>query len=169
MRLRRLLPSVTIVCLAASVWAQDSIRGTTEVTIKGKKISINYGRPSLKGRDLLSLAPVGMVWRLGMNQATQIDTEADLMVGSTLVKAGKYTLWLKKTGENSWTLAFHPKTGVWGVPELKEGYVAELPLKFAKAADSAEQVTITLSDSKGSAMVKIQWGTLLLSGLIGVK
>jgi hypothetical protein len=168
MRLRRLLPCMTIVFLAASVWAQD-IRGTTEVTIKGKKISINYGRPSLRGRDLLSLAPVGMVWRLGMNQATEIETAADLMVGSTELKAGKYTLWLKKTGENSWTLAFHPKTGVWGLPELKEGYVAELPLKFAKAADSAEQVTITLSENKGNAVVKIQWGTLLLSGSIGVK
>ena len=169
MRLRRLLPCMTIVFLAASVWAQDSIRGTTEVTIKGKKISINYGRPSLKGRDLLSLAPVGTVWRLGMNQATQIETAADLMVGSTEVNAGKYTLWLKKTGENSWTLNFHPKTGVWGVPELKEGYVAELPLKFEKAPASAEQVTITLSDNKGKAGIKIQWGTLLLTGSMGVK
>ena len=169
MRLRKLLLCVTMICLAASVWAQDSIRGTTEVTIKGKKISINYGRPSLKGRDLLSLAPVGTVWRLGMNQATQIETEADLMVGSTEVKAGKYTLWLKKTGANTWTLNFHPKTGVWGVPELKEGYVAELPLTFAKATDSAEQVTITLSDNKGKAGIKIQWGTLSLTGSIGVK
>ena len=168
MRLRRLLPFATIVCLAASVLAQDN-RGTTEVTVKGKKISINYGRPSLKGRDLLSLAPVGTVWRLGMNQATQIDTEADLMIGSAAVKAGKYTVWLKKTGENSWTLNFHPKTGVWGVPELKEGYIAELPLKFAKAADSAEKVTIALSENKGNAAVKIQWGTLSLSGPIGVK
>ena len=157
-----------MICLAASVWAQDN-RGTTEVTIKGKKISINYGRPSLKGRDLLSLAPVGTVWRLGMNQATSIDSEADLMVGSTEVKAGKYTLWLKKTGENTWTLNFHPKTGVWGVPELKEGYVAELPLKFAKASDSAEQVTIALSDNSGKAGVKIQWGTMSLTGSIGVK
>ena len=169
MRLRRLLPCMTIVCLAASVWAQDANRGDTEVTIKGKKISINYGRPSLRGRDLLSLAPVGTVWRLGMNQATQIDTAADLMVGGNEVKAGKYTLWLKKTGENSWTLNFHPKTGVWGQPELREGYVAELPLKLEKAAASAEQVQITLYGSKGNAMVSIQWGTQLLSGSMGVK
>ena len=168
MRLRRLLPCLTIVCLAASGWAQEN-RGTTEVTVKGKKISINYGRPSLKGRDLLSMAPVGTVWRLGMNEATQIATAGDLMVGGKAVPAAKYTLWLKKTGDNSWTLNFHPKTGVWGVPELKEGYVAELPLKFEKAGDSAEQVTITLSENKGNAVIKIQWGTLLLGGSMGVK
>jgi len=169
MRLRRLLLCMTMVCLAASVWAQDSNRGTTEVTIKGKKISINYGRPSLKGRDLLSMAPVGTVWRLGMNQATSIDTAADLKVSGKDVAAGKYTLWLKKTGDTSWSLNFHPKTGVWGVPELKEGYIAELPLKFEKAGDSAEQVTIALSDNKGNAGIKIQWGTLLLTGSMGVK
>ena len=167
MRLRRLLPCITILCLAASVWAQD--RGTTEVTIKGKKISIDYGRPSLKGRDLLSIAPVGTVWRLGMNQATQIDTAADLTVGGTAVAAGKYTLWLKKTGASSWTLNFHPKTGVWGAPELKEGFIAEVPMKFEKAGDSAEQVTITVSENKGNAAIKVQWGTFLLSGSVGVK
>ena len=167
MRLRRLLPCITIACLAASAWAQD--RGNTEVTIKGKKISINYGRPSLRGRDLLSMAPVGTVWRLGMNEATQIDSAADLTVGGKAVAAGKYTLWLKKTGDNAWTLNFHPKTGVWGAPELKEGYIAEAPLKFEKAGDSAEQVTITLSDNKGNAGIKIQWGTLLLTGSLGVK
>ena len=167
MKLRRLLPCITIVCLAASAWAQD--RGNTEVTIKGKKISINYGRPTLRGRDLLSMAPVGTVWRLGMNEATQIDTAADLTVGGKAVAAGKYTLWLKKTGDTTWALNFHPKTGVWGAPELRDGYIAEAPLKFEKAGDSAEQVTINLSENKGNAVIKIQWGTLLLSGSLGVK
>ena len=169
MRLRRLLPYMTILCLAVPLMAQNPGRGATEVTIKGKKISINYGRPSLRGRDLLSLAPVGTVWRLGMNQATEIESAAAVMVAGKELAAGKYSLWAKKTGETNWVLAFHPKTGVWGQPELTEGYVAELPLKFAKASESVEQVTITLADSGGKAAIKIQWGTLLLSGSMGVK
>jgi len=160
---------MAVICLAASVWAQDSVRGNAEVTIKGKKISVNYGRPTARGRDLLSLAPVGTVWRVGMNEATHIETAADLMVGGKLVKAGKYTLWVKKTGANSWTLNFHPQTGVWGQPELTQGYIAEIPLTLSKAANPAEQMTITLSDNKGNAAIKIQWGTFLLSGSMGVK
>src|SRR5258708_30957257 len=103
-----------ILCLAAH-WivvpacAQGGVRETSEVTIKEKKISINYGSPALKGRDVFNLAPVGMVWRLGKNQATEIETTGDIVVAGTTLKAGKYSLWAKKTGANAWNLAFHPK------------------------------------------------------------
>jgi hypothetical protein len=144
-------------------------RGDAARTIKGKKISINYGRPAMKGRDLLAQAPVGMVWRVGMNQATEITTDADLVIGGKELKAGKYSLWVRRAGEDAWTLAFHPKTGVWGAPALKEGYAAELPLKLEKAADSTEALTISLADVNGDAEVKIHWGTTLMSGRFGVK
>jgi len=123
----------------------------------------------LKGRDVLAQAPVGTVWRVGMNAATEITTAADLTVGGKELKAGKYSLWVRRTGEDAWTLAFHPKTGVWGAPPLKEGYVAELPLKLEKASDSMEMLTISLADAKGEGEVKIHWGTALMSGKFGVK
>jgi len=110
-----------------------------------------------------------MVWRLGMNQATEITSSGDLSVGGTELKAGKYTLWVRKTGEDTWTLAFHPKTGIWGAPAQTEGFVAETPLKLEKAADSAETLVIALADSKGDAHIKIHWGTALLTGSFGVK
>jgi Protein of unknown function (DUF2911) len=143
-------------------------RQTSEITVKGKTLSINYGSPNLNGRDVFSLAPVGTVWRLGKNQATEITTTGDLTVAGKTLKAGKYSLWAKKTGANAWVLAFHPKTGVWGQPELKEGYVAELPLKVEKVGDAAEQLNISLVDMKGKAGIKIHWGTAVLSGAFDV-
>ena len=166
MSFRKLLPCIMLLSLATPLLAQN--RGTAEATVKGKKISINYGRPSLKGRDMLSQATPGTVWRVGMNLATEIETAGDLKVGSTVVKAGKYSLWAKKTGEDTWVLAFHPKTGVWGKPELKEGYIAELPLKMEKANDSAEQLTIALAENNGKGWIKIHWGTAQLSGAFDV-
>src|SRR5215813_12209647 len=135
MKLRIAVLSVLALSLVASaVMAQG--RGAAEVTIKGKKISIDYGRPSLGGRDVFSLAKVGDVWRVGNNMSTSITTEADLVVGGTTLKAGKYSLRAKKTGPETWTLNFHPKTGVWGAPPLTEGFVAETPLKTAKVGES---------------------------------
>jgi hypothetical protein len=94
-----------------------------------------------------------------MNEATEFTTAGDLLIGDKQLKAGKYSLWVRRTGEDAWTLAFHPKTGVWGAPPLKEGYAAELPLKLEKAPDSAEQLMISLTDVKGAGEVKIHWGT----------
>jgi DUF2911 family protein len=168
MKLRIAVLSVLALSLIASaVMAQG--RGAAEVTIKGKKISIDYGRPNLGGRDIVSMAKVGDVWRVGNNMSTSITTEADLVVGGTTVKAGKYSLWAKKTGPDSWTLNFHPKTGVWGAPPLTEGYIAEMPLKTSKVGDSAEQLVISLADNKGKAVVTIHWGTAELIGAFDVK
>jgi hypothetical protein len=144
-------------------------RGKAEATIKGKAVSINYGRPTLKGRDLLAQAQTGMVWRLGTNEATEITTAGDLMVGGKELKAGKYSLWVRKTGADTWTLAFHPKTGVWGAPALKEGYAAELPLKLTKADSSSDELMIHLADKEGKGEIQIHWGTALLTGWFDVK
>ncbi|MEK6299745.1 MAG: DUF2911 domain-containing protein [Acidobacteriota bacterium] len=171
MNLKKLvLCAATLCSLVILASAQmNAARGKAEATVKGKAISIDYGRPSLKGRDIFALVQPGMVWRLGMNMATHIETAGDLVVGGKELKAGKYTLWAKKTGADTWTLNFHPKTGVWGAPELKDGFIAELPLKMEKVADSAEQLTISLADSKGKAAIKIHWGTAALTGSFDVK
>ncbi len=153
--------------LTAPLLAQGG-RGKAEVTINGKAISIDYGRPNWGGQDRLAAAPVGTVWRLGMNLATHIETSGDLKVGSTTLKAGKYTLWAKRTGADTWALLFHPKTGAWGAPSPSDGFVAETPLKVSKAGAAVEQLTISLSDNKGKAGIKIEWGNAVLSGELGV-
>jgi hypothetical protein len=144
-------------------------RGKAEATVKGKAVSISYGRPTLKGRDLLAEAKPGMVWRVGMNEATEITTAGDLVVDGKELKAGKYSLWVRKTGDDTWTLAFHPKTGVWGAPALKEGYAAELPLKLTKADTTAEELMIHLAEVDGKGEVQIHWGMALLTGWFDVK
>jgi hypothetical protein len=171
MTTRKLLP-LLLICLALplSVCAQAASRGTAEATVNKKKVSISYGRPGLNGRDLLAQAKPGMTWRVGMNQATEITSEGDLVVGGTTLKAGKYSLWVRKTGDDTWTLAFHPKTGIWGKPELTEGYAAEMPLKLEKSSDSADLLVIDLAEKGGTnAEIKIHWGTAVLIGTFGVK
>jgi hypothetical protein len=170
MKLRKSILSLAVLCLAVPAFAQaGGGRGKAEATINKKQITIDYGQPSLQGRDMLSQAKPGMVWRLGMNQATQIETAGDLIIGEKTLPAGKYTLWAKKTGDNTWVLAFHPKTGIWGAPEMKEGFVAEMPLTMTTAKDSVDQLMISLADVKGKGAIKIQWGTAVLSGTFGVK
>src|SRR5262245_5385175 len=144
-------------------------RGKAQATLKGKKVSIDYVRPSLQGRDMIGMARPGTTWRLGMDDATEIQSTGVLVVAGKELKPGKYTLWAKKTGDTAWTLNFHPKTGVWGDPPLETGYVAQMPLSFEKVPASAEQLTITLADKAGDASLTVRWGTAQLSGTFGVK
>jgi hypothetical protein len=170
MRLRTTLLGFVLLCVVPGVLlAQKPDRGTAETVIGPSKISINYGRPSLKGRDILAQVPVGKVWRLGRNQATEIESTGDLLVAGKEVKAGKYSLWVKKTGDDTWILAFHPATGIWGEPAKTDGYVAELPLKLGKASDSAEELVISLSNKGKDALIDIHWGTAELTGAFSVK
>jgi hypothetical protein len=170
MNLKKLVLCAAMICAIAVIAIAQGNRGTAEATIKGKKITIDYGRPPLGSHSVAQL-PV----RLGMNEATRIESSGDLVVGGTAVKAGTYTLWVKRTGENAWALAFHPKTEgapgnkLWGFPPQKTGFVAETPLKHEKAKDSVDLVTITLADAKGKAAFKVQWGTDMLTGSFDVK
>jgi len=49
-------------------------------TIEGVNIVIDYSQPSLKGRDINTLAPVGEVWRTGANEASWISVSEDVKI-----------------------------------------------------------------------------------------
>ena len=57
-------------------------RGTIEVTLGEIQVSVNYGRPQLQGRDIISQLQAGQVWRLGMNEATALETTGVLAFGA---------------------------------------------------------------------------------------
>lgn len=170
MSLKRITLCLVAICMAIPAFAQmNAARETAKATVKGKTLTITYGSPSWGGQDRLAAATTGTIWRLGMNQATEIESTGDLVVGDKTLPAGKYSLWAKKTGDNSWALLFHPKTGIWGAPALKEGFIAETPLKMETGAEHAEKLVINLADMNGKAGIKVHWGTAVLSGNFGVK
>src|SRR5919107_3471114 len=65
----------------------------SEWTVDGAKISIEYGRPSLKGRSEAEMMPPGKEWRTGADEDTTLTTDKELMIGSLHVAAGTYTLY----------------------------------------------------------------------------
>src|SRR5437763_15819365 len=90
-----------VVFLVVSSWAQQQDKskrpsppGTAAVTFAdGKKVTIEYSRPSAKGREIYGgLVPYDQVWRTGANEATSLKTDADLVIGGTTIPCGSYTL-----------------------------------------------------------------------------
>ena len=158
------LSVMMLACLAAVALAQGNPRGTSTLTLKGKTVSVDYGRPSLKGRTtdaLLGRLQSGGVWRLGADTSTTFKTGIDLAFGAVTIPAGEYSIWMQRQADNSWKLLFDKQHGQWGEPTPNPAdCFASVPLTESKPAASVEMVTLTLSKASGGGTLTIQWGTL---------
>ena len=137
---------------------------TADVTLKGKKISIDYSRPSLKGRKVgQELAPYGKVWRTGANEATTFTTEADLNIGGTKVPAGKYTLY-SLPSDGTWKLIISKQTGQWGTEYHEDQDLARIDMKKSPLPQNVEQFTISFDKkSESAAELNLDWENMRVS------
>ncbi len=138
-------------------------RGQAEAKIGGAEISIDYGRPVLEGRDMLSRLAAGQVWRLGMDRATHFNTSQDLNFGGTAVPAGEYTLFARKNSATDWTLLVNSMTGIWGTAYDGSSDIAEIPLARSQSSDQVERFTAAIEPTgdNGGELV-FRWDTLVL-------
>lgn len=138
--------------------------GTAEVVLKGKKITIDYSRPSMKGRKIMGeLVPYGQVWRTGANEATALTTEVDLNIGGAKVPAGKYTIYTLPS-ETTWKLIINKQTGQWGTVYNQDQDLARVDMQKSQTQQPVEQFTISF-DKKGedTADLVMEWENTHLS------
>jgi hypothetical protein len=156
--LKRLaLASVVLAVIATgSALAQTaSARGEAKVTLAGKAVTIDYGRPSLKGRDMLAQAQVGQAWRMGANAPTRLKTEADLSFGGASVPKGEYVLTATKLAADKWQL------NVLGTDDRAQR-IADAPLASETLPESVEQFTIDLTGQGSAGELRLRWGKTAL-------
>lgn len=140
----------------------------TTLTLGGKKITVEYGRPFKKGRDIFGgLVPWDQVWRTGADEATTLATDADIVIGSLKVPKGKYSLFTMPVGKGKeWTLIVNKEFDQWGAYKYdRTKDLGRTSLKVDAAPASTEQLTIALEaqgDQK-SATFKIIWDKTVAS------
>lgn len=146
--------------VAGLLFAQGRVSPHEKVTatISGKKVTIEYGRPSMKGRQIFGkLVPYGEVWRTGADEATTLTTEGDLMIGSLHVPAGTYSLFTIPT-EKEWTLVINKQAKQWGAFKYDSKVdLGRAPMKVSRGPKT-EQFTIAI-EPRGSneATLKMMW------------
>ena len=170
----RTVPVAVALCLAAVVpgplaatqktttlhpGTGGSIHVRTEWALAGALIAIEYGRPSLKGRELDTLAPPGRVWRLGADEATILRTSRSLLVGESRLAAGSYSLYAIP-GAAEWLLIVNKQTGQWGTSYDDRQDVMRVPLTASALSPAAEQLTIVIDAEAGSGSLAILWGSV---------
>jgi Protein of unknown function (DUF2911) len=152
--LKRIALAAAAVALAVPALAQNP-RGEAKATVSGKTVVIDYGRPSLKGRDMLAQAQVGQPWRLGADAATTLTTETDLSFGEAKVPSGEYILTATKVDTDTWHLNVLQKAD--------RAKVADIPLTQTKADDATEMFTIDLEGEGSKGTLVMNWGKTRLT------
>jgi membrane fusion protein, copper/silver efflux system len=146
---------------AAACRAHGNDRGQAKAAIGKAQVTIDYGRPTLKGRDMLKKINPGQMWRMGSDSPTTIESNVDLDFGGTRVPKGKHILLARLAEPGKWTLVVSSKSVFDYDPSAK---LAEVPMEFHEASDPVEEVTIKLSDDGGRGVIEIAWGTARLKG-----
>jgi hypothetical protein len=73
-----------------------------------------YSRPQKAGRPIFGgLVKFGELWRMGANEATEIEFFKPVRIGGKRVAKGRYTLYAI-VNETSWTIIINKDTDTWG-------------------------------------------------------
>jgi hypothetical protein len=135
----------------------------TSVTIAGKTISVKYSAPSVRGRKVfgddsfLKNDSTYPVWRAGANTATELNSTADLTIGTLNVPAGKHSLYvlLDKAG---WKLIVNNETGQSGATYDEKKDLGRTPMKMGKTPAFVEKYKMTLSSLGGNkGRLTLEW------------
>lgn len=88
--------------------------GKAAGSIGGVTVTVEYGRPNVKGRAVWGgLVPYGKVWRTGADEATTIAFDKNVTVEGKPLAAGTYALFTIP-GEKAWTVVFNKTAQQWG-------------------------------------------------------
>jgi len=152
-----------LIALAGSsslLLAHGNEPGSAKATLGTTKVSIDFRRPMLKGRDLMKLIHPGDLWRLGADVPTTIETDGDLDFGGTRVAKGKYFLMARFVEPGKWTLVVSSKERRAYEPSAK---LAEIPLDVEEGQAPVDAMDIQLTNKGGRGNIEIAWGTFRLT------
>jgi hypothetical protein len=129
--------------------AQEKPTSTKEVVsgkINGATITINYGSPSVRAREIWDkLVPFNEVWRAGANDATTFETDKELTVEGSKLPAGKYSFFIIPNDKEC-IVIFNKEAKQWGAYKYKEKEDQLRVTVKQKVADTmAEKLVYTIN------------------------
>ncbi|TCJ13546.1 DUF2911 domain-containing protein [Flaviaesturariibacter flavus] len=129
-----------------------------------------YSRPLMNGRTIFGdLVPYNEVWRLGANEATEVEFYREVRIGGKKLAKGKYTLYAIAT-PTQWTVIFNKETDTWGAFKYDEKKdVARVTVPVEKLDAPVEPFTILFDKADATNRLVIAWDMARVSVPIALK
>lgn len=135
---------------------RKSKNGKTEGSIDGVDVTIEFGRPEVRDREVWgALVPHDKVWRTGADEATTITFGSDVTIEGKPLAAGTYSLFTIP-GAEEWTIIFNRVANLWGTYEYTADKDALRVTAAPEEQDHVEAMNIVIDGSD----VVLQWEKL---------
>lgn len=155
---KTLLVLFTIV-LTVALYGHDNARGKVSHTYGDKTVTVEYGRPDFKDRDVNEV-PDGTIWPIGADKATTLQSSGSLSFGDQAVAAGTYVLLAQKMGADEWELIVSGDAAARARGRDESLDAARVPLAHKKLDEPVKLLTVAFAEEGG---LKISWGHSELS------
>ena len=138
-----------------------SQRGTVSQMVAYTAISVSYGRPVARGRELFgALVPWDSIWHPGADSATRVRFSHDVLLEGKPLRAGEYSLWLIPREKTPWTVIVSRAAHVFHKPYPGSRFeVLRLdvtPEQVSNMESFAIYFPMVLRDE---AVMRLHWGT----------
>jgi len=160
-----ILPLILVVCVLSANAQQINTPAASpsaklEQSVGLITITVEYSRPSLKGRKIFGeLEPYGSFWRTGANSATKITLSGDATVGGIALTKGSYAVLTKPTLTN-WEVFFYSyESSNWG-SYVEKTPTATFSVKPTTLTSPVETFTIDINSMRNDgANIELSWET----------
>jgi hypothetical protein len=121
-------------------------------------VSVNYSRPSMKGRKVFGdVVPFDKIWRTGANEPTKISFSDTVSVEGKKLAPGEYAFYTIP-GMTDWTIIFgkNPKISAGDYKDDQEA--ARFTVKSEKGCADVETFTIDFTNlTTNTALLQLSW------------
>ena len=139
-----------------------SPRETQTYNIKGNNITVNYGRPYRRGREIFGgIVPYDSVWRTGAGTHTSITFEKDIKLGEHILPKGKYSIYTVP-GRDGWELIFNTDFSRWPTDPDRSKDLVTVNMSVEKTTDEREQLAIEITETNKGGRISVAWDDVVL-------
>lgn len=164
----RFLSLVLAVSLTGAAQAQIQLPAASPAATVSQQIglgtvTVEYARPSLKGRTMFGdRVPYGKVWRAGANKITNLVLSEDMQIDGKTISAGRYGLYAIPT-TTDFTFILNKDANAFGAYSYNEtNDAARFTVKSEKASAKTEALTFEFTDfTPVSANLSLRWENLV--------
>lgn len=117
-----------------------------------------YSRPSKNGRKIFGdLVEYGKIWRLGANEATEVEFFQPVKVGKVKIKKGRYTMYAIPYADK-WTIILNKDLDTWGAFKYDEKKdVVRIDVPIQKQMENLEYFAMVFEKINNSINLIIAW------------